>query len=150
MSNDQYSKMCYKILKNKEWYQTIPKSFIDKSNQKLYALIDGACYNGIIDKETWNCLRITYPVTPTFYSLPKVHKDLKNPPGRPIISGRGAITEPLSQFIDKYLRPLVATLPSYTRDTIHLLQIIDEMHIPSDTLLVAWKHSIAPYRTTWV
>lgn len=104
---------------------------------KFYALIDGAFSQGTIDQETWEFLWIKYPRIPTFYCLPKVHKDLLMPPGRPIVSGNGAITEILSLYLDRHLRPFVIGLPSYVHDTIHLLQSLEGLHISPHTFLVA-------------
>lgn len=52
---------------------------------------------------------------PYYYYLPKVHKDLSNPPGHPIISGVISLTSNLLPFIDHFLWNLVKTLPSYLK-----------------------------------
>ncbi|XP_040196442.1 uncharacterized protein LOC120929219 [Rana temporaria] len=82
-------------------------------------------------------VRVQHPRQPTFYALHKVHKSLVDPPGRPIISGKGSISEGVSEVIDQYLRPHVLNLPSYTKDTIHLLQMLEDMMIPTDAFLVS-------------
>lgn len=61
---------------------------------------------------------------PTFYALPKTHKCIDNLPSRPIVSGIGSRTSKASNLIDDYLRPHVESLPSYLKDTIHLLTIL--------------------------
>lgn len=77
----------------------------------------------------------TFPKTATFYLLPKIHKNDVDPPGRPIISGNGAITENLSRVVDEHLRPFVLALSSYVCDTIHLLQITDCVHVSGGSIL---------------
>lgn len=114
---------CLKILKNTKCYQKISPSIVDRMNQEFYQLIDESFRDGAIDRDTWDFVCTRYPRLPTMCALPKVHKNLHNPPGRPIISGNGSISEGVSQVIDQYLRPHVMDLPSYTKDTIHLLQI---------------------------
>ena len=52
--------------------------------------------------------------TPEFYMLPKIHKSLENPPGRPIISGNDSPTEKISQMIDIILQPFVPKIRSKT------------------------------------
>ena len=42
----------------------------------------------------------------TFYTLPKLHKNVTKPPGRPIVAGIDAETAPLSFFVDFLIRPL--------------------------------------------
>lgn len=54
-------------------------------------------------------LKIMYPRVPIFYSLPKVHKSLKDPPGQSKISGNGSLTKAASKYINKVLRPFVMT-----------------------------------------
>ena len=50
-----------------------------------------------------------------FYLLPKLHK--RGCPGRPVISGCNTPTEKISAFVDHHLKPLVAAVPSYVKDT---------------------------------
>lgn len=61
------------------------------------------------------------PQMPCFYMLPKIHKNLEQPEGRPIISGNGSLTEPCSQFVDFFIKPLVRDLPSFIEDTTDVL-----------------------------
>ena len=74
--------------------------------------------------------------TPHLYTLPKIHKRLDNPPGRPIVSSNQAPTERISCFVDQYLKPLVKQLPAYIKDTkdflCHLRTLQD---LPEDALL---------------
>lgn len=62
-----------------------------------------------------------------FYMLPKVHKDLENPPGRPIISGNDSITEPASKYVDYFIKLFVTDLPSYIQDTTQVLKKIKQI-----------------------
>ena len=75
--------------------------------------------------------------TPMFYGLPKVHKE--NVPLRPIVSGCEGPTDNISEYIVKYLQPMVETLPAYFKDTTHLLQILSRTPKPTQnfTLLTA-------------
>ena len=75
--------------------------------------------------------------TSRFYLLPKIHKNILPPPGRPIISGNGCPTERISQFVDFFIRDLSKLGKSFVRDTTHLLQLVNKIHCtPSETLLV--------------
>ena len=74
------------------------------------------------------------PRTPNFYMLPKVHKP--NNPGRPIGNGIGSITEKISAYADHEIRYLVPRIPSYLKDTIHLIHILlGKKLAPEDTLV---------------
>ncbi|XP_040296015.1 uncharacterized protein LOC121007839 [Bufo bufo] len=46
---------------------------------------------GIIDGGLSDFLEVAHPVTPVIYVLPKIHKTLIDPPGRPIVSGSDSI-----------------------------------------------------------
>lgn len=71
-----------------------------------------------------------------FYALPKLHKKVYPPPGRPIVSGIRGPTERIGTFVDDALRPHVTSLPSYLRDTLQLLQNLDDLSVPPETILV--------------
>ena len=74
--------------------------------------------------------------TPFFYTLPKRHKCLENPPGRPIVSSNKAPMERISAFVDPQLKPLVVELQSFIRDTKDfLVQLQSIPPLPHDTIL---------------
>ena len=66
-----------------------------------------------------------------FYQLFKVHKEHEPgsvPPGRPIISGSGSITENISIFVDHFLKPLADKHESYLQDTPDFLRFIEDFN----------------------
>lgn len=66
--------------------------------------------------------------------LPKIHKT--GNPGRPIISGNGTLTEPLSSFVDNLIKHIPPTFPSYIKDTGHFLREVARVTIPDGSFLV--------------
>ena len=56
-----------------------------------------------------------------FYLLPKIHKQLHDVPGRPVIPNRGRYTENIYSFLDYHLQPLAQKVKSYIKDTNHFL-----------------------------
>lgn len=76
-------------------------------------------------------LTTNHPVTPVIYILPKVHKTLVKPPGRPIVACNDSLMEPL--YVDRILRPLVVQLPSYLRDTNDFIEQLSNVHIDCET-----------------
>ncbi len=66
-----------------------------------------------ISKNEYDFLNCKHPVTTVFYMLPKIHKSLVKPKGRPIIARNDSLFEPLSNYVDYFLKPYVQKLPSY-------------------------------------
>ena len=95
--------------------------------------------NGEIEETVKEFLLDTQGRTSEMYLLPKIHKPNVNPsniPTRPIISANGSPTEKISQFVDHFLNPTTFSLPSYIRDTTHLLQKLNNLGLlPEKTFL---------------
>ena len=90
-----------------------------------------------IDDNCFQYLTHSNGRTAMFYMLPKIHKKLQNPSGRPIVSGNSCPTEKISQLVDFFLQPHVKQLPSYIKDTTHFLNKLDNLgRIPANAILV--------------
>lgn len=113
INNEYYVEMCNKILSNKQPYCKVSPTKIEKFHQEFYSLVDETYAANILSKSEWDYVRTTLPRTPTFYSLPKLHKSMHHPSGRPINSGNGSLIENLSQFVDGHLCSHVLNLLSY-------------------------------------
>ena len=63
-----------------------------------------------------------------FYHIFKVHKEHAPgtvPPGRPIVSGNGSITENISRFVDLHAKQVIHRIESHIEDTPHFLRTIE-------------------------
>lgn len=113
-------------LNNEEHYETLKKdptvSIAHKSNQIANKLLR----DGYIDETThrWAIVEPIQTRCHEFYMLPKIHKTLENPPGRPIVSGVNGPTENLSRLVDDWLQDHVHSLPSYIQDTTDMLSTL--------------------------
>ena len=84
-------------------------------------------------------MKVDCPVTPVIYiyTLPKIHKNFTTvPPGRPIVSGIGSLTEKISSFVDYFLKPHVLSLPSYVRDSSDFIQVLQTIETVADESLL--------------
>ena len=72
--------------------------------------------------------------TPSFYGLPKIHKDFHSfSPLRTICSGFNSCTVKISEFVDVFLKPAAQQNPSYIRDTSHFVHKIGNDLAPKTT-----------------
>ena len=77
--------------------------------------------HGEITHDTYDYLANSNPRTALLYSQPKIHKQTLPPPCRPIVSGNDSPSENISKLVDRFLKPIVHTIPSYLRDTTHFI-----------------------------
>lgn len=107
---NDYIKEALRQLNNSEYYLPLPNNPLSTMDVQLGALVEEAKNKQWISDKEANFLLPKHPRLATFYMSPKVHKNLLNPPGRPIISGNGTISEPASKFIDYFIKPIVQTI----------------------------------------
>ena len=101
-----------------------------------------AAINKVIDDELADLLLVDSPKAGNIYFLPKIHKEIQPPPGRPICNTNNTPTMNLSKWVDMQLQPLVKKQPSYLKDDNDFLRKIDDLNktqtIPPNTILVTW------------
>lgn len=113
---DQYIAEAMRQLNNCEYYELLAHNPLEQMILQLCEILNQAKEQDWISTNEFNFLMPQNPRIPSFYILPKIHKNLTNPPGRPIISGNESLTEPASKFIDFFLKTFVLNLPSFLQD----------------------------------
>lgn len=88
-------------------------------------MINTAREEGVLNPSERSFLCPNFFATPYFYYLPKAHKDLLRPPGRPIIAAIDGLTSNLSDYVDSFLQPIVQQLLAYIQDSSHLLDTLN-------------------------
>ncbi|CAJ0953613.1 unnamed protein product [Ranitomeya imitator] len=137
MHHTLYSDEIRRQLSDTNTYNTIPRDPTPEIRKKIQSIINIYLDNGTIDQQTARFLSNPHPITPVFYVLPKIHKSLTNPPGRPIVASTDSILSPLAVFLEKILTPLIKTTKSFVLDTGHFLSLIKHCDtVPPDSLLV--------------
>lgn len=122
MDRDNYIKEAYHLLADTSTYRKLTKDPLPEFKLELNLLVERATKSHILEKSEASFLIKDFYCTPYFYHIPKVHKSLDNPPGRPIIAAIDSLTSGLSKYIDHYLQTLAQGLQSYIRDGTHLLE----------------------------
>ncbi|KAL8599326.1 hypothetical protein ACOMHN_008041 [Nucella lapillus] len=107
-SFSQYHKEAMRQLGNTEHYRTSQEDLSQDIAKQSNEFVHNLHRQEMIDDKCHEWAKIKNDVKrPTFYHLPKVHKNNQNPPGRPIVSGISGATEHLSKLVDHWLQPVV-------------------------------------------
>ena len=137
MNTTDYLEEGYSQLSNEKFYRKVDYDLTNEHNEKVGSIVRSMFHKNEISLETAEFLVHEQPRTAQFYLLPKIHKRLNKPPGRPIVSANECPTERISQFVDFFLKPLIPKIKSYLRDTSHfILEIFDLGKVPRDSILV--------------
>ncbi|KAJ0050395.1 hypothetical protein NL108_018525 [Boleophthalmus pectinirostris] len=119
-------------LSDNTFYEKLPSNPTDDFKNSIHEALSVLLQNGEISENEYSFLKVDYPIIPTFYILPKIHKSLENPPGRPIVASIGSITSNLSIFIDSIIRPAAEALPSFIKDTGHMINFVESIDCVSN------------------
>lgn len=113
-----------RLLSDANTYQILPSDPTSQFSLEANILIQKVLDDEIVSKMEASFLKKSFYKIPYFYYLPKIHKDLTNPPGRPIVVAMDSVTSRFSVYIYQFLQPLAQHLPSYIRDGPHLLDML--------------------------
>lgn len=102
---------------------------------ELRNLVDYGYYMRIINKKEKQFLCPSFNRTPTIYTVPKMHKHLTLPPGRPIVNGIESVTARVGQYLDHFLQGSVITTKAYLKDTTDFLQKLKAVTFLTDSTL---------------
>jgi len=132
-----YIAECERQLSDTNFYLPQDHDPTEEHNQRVSAKITEMTENQAISPEVADHLVFTKPRTACFYTLPKIHKPTRPPPGRPIVSANECPTERISGFVDHFLRPHVPKIRSYIKDTTDFINKIEAIPpLPLGALLV--------------
>ena len=136
MNRQDYLNECYRQLNNQHFYEKVNEDPTESITKRVRFYLKRLYSDDVIDTDTYHYLLPQDPKAGRFYILPKIHK--AGNPGRPIVSSNGHPTERISEFVSFHLNPLVQSLPSYVKNTTHLLNILKEIDVlPTNAIIVA-------------
>lgn len=125
MNYEDYVSESTRILNDVEYYERISYDPFKEIEIKSNELLNEAREKKVIGQEELKFIKIHNHTQPHFYHFPKIYKSIKNPPGRPIISGINSITCNMSHYLDLYLQEYVRKLPSYVKDSDKVIRSLD-------------------------
>ena len=134
MNRQDYLDECYRQLNDQQFYKRVSIEPTEDVKKRVCFYLKRLIANSVIDEETHRYLTPQVPKAGRFYILPRIQKP--GNPGRPIVSAYGQPTEKISEFVSFHLNPLVQTLPSYTKNTTHLLNKLKDLDVlPANAIL---------------
>ena len=135
MNKQDYIQEGLRQLSDSNHYEILQEDPTQNHNNQIYQVLQQATNLNIIDdKMKKKTLCNKAPRTPNFYRLPKIHKP--NNPGRPIVNGIGSITQKISAYVEQQIRHLVPRIPSYLKDTTHLIHILLGKKLAPEDILI--------------
>ena len=124
-------------LRDAKFYRESPVDLTEVHVAQITSVVTEMFNNKEISKKCKEYL-LNYEIKPArFYTLPKIHKGIYPPPGRPIISGNGCPTERISQFVDHFLNNISCKGKSFIKDTSDFLRMLNDLgKVPKGSFLV--------------
>ncbi len=107
MNTEDYIAEGHRQLSDGKFYQKVDHDLTDEHNAQVKDKVMDMFNKGEITLETVEFFIHENPRTAQFYLLPKIHKCLSNPPGRPIVSANECLMERISQFVDFFMKPFL-------------------------------------------
>lgn len=134
LSTEDYLREGYRQLSDSKFYEPLTGDPTPQQTHIVTSKLKELLDSGEITINEYNIMKPSDPTPGRFYMLPKIHK--AGNPGRPIISGIGTVTEPLSGYVDNLVRHIPTILSSHIKDTTHFLREVLHIKIPEGSYLV--------------
>lgn len=126
MNREDYIKKANEHLHDTNTYRKVDFDHTQLVKEEVESyLIFLKAWNYLPDKHINFIQPCTPPRTPLFYFLPKIHKE--GSPPRPITSGCDSPTAFMSAFLTKILTPVAEAQPTYLRNGIQLLNLLEDI-----------------------
>lgn len=134
LSTSEYIREGNRQLNDSKFYEPLADDPTVHHTQIVTSVLKDLLDEGRITANEHKLMKPVQPSPGRFYMLPKIHKP--GNPGRPIISGIGTVTEPISGYVDSLIKHIPTILDSYIKDTTHFLREISNLCIPKESYLV--------------
>ena len=117
MNTTDYMSEAHRQLSDTNYYTKVSSDLTTTHLTQVLKVVRDMHTKQEIDDKCHKYLSVFQVRTARFYMLPKIHKNIRPPPGRPIISALNCPTERISQFVDHFLKPLVCSRKSHITNT---------------------------------
>ena len=127
LNREDYTAEGHRQLADGDFYQKLTSDHTEGNSRRIEYFIDTLHGNGEITKSIKKRLQTLDPKTPELYLLPKIHKEKRPPPGRPVVSANNCPTEKISALADIFLKPHLPKIKSYIKDTTDFIQKLEAL-----------------------
>ena len=103
LQREDYIAEVMRQLSDTKFYQPVDTNLTEKHREEVQTLITKMYIDGEIEEYMFIYLQDKECRTPHMYFLPKIHKGILPPPGRPIVSANGCPTEKISNIVEHFL-----------------------------------------------
>jgi hypothetical protein len=138
LSQDQYKREAERQLGNTQHYKKLDNDTTNQIRANIKQVTEKYMRKGLLTKKAFNLINTPDTKPARFYTLPKIHKSITDPPGRPIMSANGHPTEKLSEYIDMHLNPYLKEITSYVKDTNDFISICRDIKLETNERLVTF------------
>lgn len=152
LNKDDYRASLEVMLQDTSTYKKLAGNPTMLFQNRLKIIIEEGVSLGVLTRRQADYIYVENPIVPILHSLPKVHKQIRPPPMRPIVSGIGSVNERLCEWLDSLLKPLVRIMPGFIQDSRDVLNAFDSklwkqeytwITYDVESLYTAIPHSIA-------
>ncbi len=139
MRRDDYVAKGLKQLSDTKYYLPQSENLTQKHNKEIGNFLRLMRRCGEISEKTFQYLWREDPRTLEFYLLPKIHKNVTPPPGRPIISANDCPTETISKLVDFFVKVFLTDIKLYLKDTTAFINRLKNIgRLPAHAILFSF------------
>lgn len=142
LNRKDYLKECLRQLEDTKYYQLLSEPCYPSTSRIISNFINTMKERGEISAAlAKNLLPPDNPRPRLFYTLPKIHKSTDKwplkiiPPGRPIVSDINSESYNVAKYIDFHLKPLARRIPSFVRDSDHVIAMLSNKCFSDNCIL---------------
>ncbi|XP_043913193.1 uncharacterized protein LOC122789818 [Protopterus annectens] len=151
MTKTDYLNKMTIMLSDGDTYEKVSKYEMCRANTKVDWHLYELLVDGMIDKDEYDYFMVEFPITPSIFGIPKIHKNTNNKPFRPTVSARGSKMEAVAHYIDFNCKDILKKLPHILRDSWHCLDVREHTaDISKNTIMVTIDivnlFSVIPYQ----
>ena len=131
-----YHSKVSELLRDDKTYEPLKKDPTTGYKQRIVQALKPLKEQKVIDSQLYHKLYPTSETPPTFYGLPKIHKE--GVPLRPITSSIGSVTYPLAKYLTGIIGPLVGKTPHHIKNVKDFVTKAKAVNVGPDETIVSY------------